>query len=136
MDDARRRGLQEQFRAVRGVHLVVELGRADGLLFARNLAPLVRHARGPDFLVIDRGEERLPVEPFGGDERVDQPPGGRDRVGRVEQVREGPHGRVAGHVEGEQVAAFENYHYRLARVPPPCLVSQGDASIETPHPLG
>src|SRR5215208_6876480 len=32
------------------------------LFFAGDLAPLVGHARGPDFLPVDRGEERLPAE--------------------------------------------------------------------------
>ncbi len=68
-DHAVRRGLEEQLRPRRVVDLVVERGRAVRLLHPGDAAARVRDAGRPDFLAVDRRQQRHLVERHALDER-------------------------------------------------------------------
>ena len=55
--DAVGRRLEEELRSWRGVNHVIKLGGALRLALARFLTALIRHARRPHFLKINRGEQ-------------------------------------------------------------------------------
>ena len=84
--DAPRHGLEEQLRPRRRIHPVVVRGARFRFLHAGHLAPLVRHPRRPDFLMVERRQHphlrRGDQRGVGIEQRTDEV----HRILRVQQV--------------------------------------------------